>query len=243
MFEEFVRLILRGLAVVSCDRDIQVLGQHVAAQRAYLFKNVVRDNACVRALALGQGDGYRRVFGIRRLSTRPFGIGEQYIVAGFGRTILDFLHHIAQINGPADVNSDYNLLQVIGTSEKQTGFHLKFAVVAGEAAGLSAAVRTLQLADDRPGRQTVGSKPLCIEDHTDLAGLPADDRRFRDVVELLERVFQFARISPQTIGVIVLSPKRQGHDGDVVDGADLDDRLRDAGRDAIKIRVELVVGL
>ena len=106
------------------------------------------------------------------------------------------------------MNSNYNLLQVIGTSEKQARFHLKFAVVAGETASLSAAVRTLQLANHCSWRETVGSEPLCIQNHTNLAGLAADDRRFRNIVEFLERVFQLARDSPQTIGIVILSPKR-----------------------------------
>ena len=71
VFEEFVRLVLRGLAVVSCDRDIQVRRQHVAAQYGNLFENILRDDAGVRAFALGESDGYRRIFGIRRLAGGP----------------------------------------------------------------------------------------------------------------------------------------------------------------------------
>src|SRR5450755_158300 len=189
MFEEFVGLVVCRLAIVSCDCDIQVLWEHVTAQIADLFENVVRDHACVCALALSQSDGYSGIFSIGGLSTHSLRICKQHIAVWLGPAILDFLHHIAQINRTATVNSDYNLLQVVGTSKKQTRFHLKLAVVTGETANLFVSVRALQLTDDGSGRETIGGESLCIQDHANLTRLPADDRRLRNVIEFLERVF------------------------------------------------------
>ena len=76
-----------------------------------------------------------------------------------------------------------------------------------------------------------------------LPRLPADDRGFGNVVQLLERVFQFSRDAPQLVSVVVLAPQRQSQDRHVINRAHLDDRLRDSRRDAVEVRVELVVGL
>jgi len=82
-------------------------------------------------------------------------LGKQYVAVRLRWPVFDFLRHVAQIDRPATVDSDHDLLQILGTSEEQSGFHLKLAIVAREAAGLSARVRGLQLTDNRSRRKPI----------------------------------------------------------------------------------------
>jgi hypothetical protein len=56
-------------------------------------------------------------------------------------------------------------------------------------------------------------------------------------------VLHLSRDGAKLIAVVVLAPQRQGQDRDIVDGAGLDERLRDSRRHAIEVRVELAVDL
>jgi CheY-like chemotaxis protein len=57
----------------------------------------------------------------------------------------------------------------------------------------------LELIRDCRQSEAIGSQPLCIQNHPYLARLSADDRSFGNIIELLERVFQFACDAPQMV--------------------------------------------
>ena len=66
---------------------------------------------------------------------------------------------------------------------------------------------------------------------------------FRDVGNLLDVVLNLIGDGAQLVAVVVLAPQRHGQDRHIVDGARLDDRLRNSRRHAIEVRVELAVDL
>src|SRR5579862_5788875 len=141
------------------------------------------------------------------------------------------------------MNSYDDLLQIVGASKEKSRLYLELTVVAHVTAGLPPNIRSLQLTDERSRCESVGCKTLGVEHNPQLSRLAADNGSLGNIVQLLQRVFQFARNTAQLIGVIVLAPQRERHDGDVVDGASLYERLRNTGRNTIKIGVQLVVRL
>ena len=111
---------------------------------------------------------------------------------GLRRAVFDLFGDVAQIDGPSRVNADHNLLKLFLPGEEIAGFDLQFAVVAGKAAGLAARIRGAELHDDGAGSEPVRGKPLGVENHAQLPRLPADDRGFGNVVQLLQGMLQLS---------------------------------------------------
>ena len=243
MLEQFVGLILGRLTVVASHRDVQVRGEHVPAQRFDPPQRLFRNDRRIRARTLGQGDRHCGIFHCCRLPACIACFSKHHVVVWFGWTVLQLFSHIPQVDWPPGVYPHDYLLQVFNSSKERARFDLKFTVVAGEAAGQPASICVPQLCGDCARCQTVGGQTLRVEHHPQLPRLPADDRRLRDVIELLERVLQLAGNSPQAVRVVILSPQRERQDGHVVNRADLDDGLGNPGRNAVEVGVKLVVGL
>ncbi len=130
---------------------------------------------------------------------------------------------------------DDNLLQIGRRPQESARLHRKLLVVAGEAAGIAARIRALQLRHHCARGHAVRRQLLGVERHPHLPRQAADDLRLRNIVQLLELVLQLARDLPELIRVVVLAPQRQRHDRHIVDGAHLDERLRHSRRNAIEV--------
>ena len=127
--EQFVRFLLRGLAVVARDRDLHVVREEPPARLADLFEHLVRDDDGVLALALGHGDRHGRA--ARRLSLlclpravverlaelRRRAGAEEDVVGGFLRAVLDAAK-VAQVNGTVVEDADHDAAHVIGALEE-----------------------------------------------------------------------------------------------------------------------------
>ena len=102
-------------------------------------------------------------FRICRASGCSLRVGEQHVAVGFCRPVFDFVHHVAQIYGPARVNSHHDLLQVLRAGEEVAGLDLEFLIVAGKTAGLRARIGGPELRDNRTRRESICGKALGIE--------------------------------------------------------------------------------
>ena len=179
MLQQFVGLVLCGLAVVARDRDVQIIGQHIPVQRVDPFQHTFRNGCRVRAFALGQCDRDCGIICSGCLARTTAGVGEQDIVVRLGRAVLQLLHNIAQIDRTARVDSNDDLLQILRTREEFPCFDLELAVIARKTSRLSTAVRGLELIRDCRRRETIGGQPLRIQNHSYLTGLSADNHAFR----------------------------------------------------------------
>ena len=141
---------------------------------------------------------------------------KHHIVGRLRWTVFQSLHHIAQIHRTPGVHPDHHQLQFLGVGKELPRLDLKFAVIAGKTARLSALVRRLQLQRNCPRCQPVGRKLLSLEYHAHRARLPADDGGLGNVVELLDGVLEFSRRLPQPVRVVVRPPKCQRQNGHVV---------------------------
>ena len=141
------------------------------------------------------------------------------------------------------MNADDHLLQFVRAREEIAGFDLEFLVLARKISRLRARVRAAELRHNSAGRESIGREPLRIEHHAHLARLPADDRGLGNVVQLLQRIFELGCDPPQLVCVVILAPERERENRHVVDRSHLDNRLRNSLRNAVKVRIQLVVGL
>ena len=67
VLEQFVGLILGGLAVVAGDGDVQVWGDRYPRSSFTSWQQLFGDHGGVRAFALGKGDRHRRSIRLRQL--------------------------------------------------------------------------------------------------------------------------------------------------------------------------------
>ena len=243
MLEQFIGLVLGCLSIIPRDTDVQVLWQGIATQRINLAERALSYQRRIRAFALRQRNSHRRKFWIRSASRRSFRACKQYVVLWLTWAVLDLLDNVAQVDRPCRVDSHNNLPQFLRAHEKISGFDSKFLVVVREGSSLRALVRAAQLHEHGARRQTVSREPLCVQDHAQFAALPADDGGLGNIVQLLQRRVQFSCNLSQPVGVVLLAPKRQRQNRHVVDGARLDNWLRNTLRNAVKVGIKLVVRL
>src|SRR5450631_1225399 len=93
------------------------------------------------------------------------------------------------------------------------------------------------------GRNAVGVEFLGGEYDAHCTWKAADNRRFRYIRGLLDRVLHLGSDGTQLIAVVMLTPKGQGQDWDIIDRTSLDDRLRNSRRHPVEVRVELAIDL
>ncbi len=225
MLQQLVGLIFGGLAIVASDGDIEIGRQQVSAQIRDFLLCRFADHGRVGAFALGQRDGHGREVAAGRGFGSAGSIGVEHVVLRLGGTIHDLRSHVAQVNRLALRNSDDHLLQVFRAAEEASGFDLKLLVVLGKASGCAARVGLLQLRGNRSGGHAISRQPLRVQHHSHLPRQPADDLGLRDIVNLLELVVELAGNLAKLVAAVMLAPQGERHDGHIVDGADLDQRL------------------
>src|SRR6266581_2282185 len=93
------------------------------------------------------------------------------------------------------------------------------------------------------GRNAVGIELTGAEHHTHRSRKAANNSRFRYIGNLLEVLLHFGCDRAKLVAVVMLAPQCQSKDRDVIDGAGLDERLRDSRGHAIEGRVELAIDL
>src|ERR1035438_5939759 len=163
MFEKFVGFVLRGLAIVARDRDVQITRKDITAQSVDFVQHTLRNVCGVRTFALGKRDCYCGIFRARCLSWATTSIGKHDIGGCFGGAVLKLLRYVTQVDGTFGVNPDHDLTQVFETRKKSACFDLQLAIVASKPAGLAAAFRVLELPNDCARCKAVGREPLSVE--------------------------------------------------------------------------------
>src|SRR5579872_6621718 len=135
------------------------------------------------------------------------------------------------------VNSHHYRIQVFCAGKKVSSLYLKFVVIVGKVTRPVANIGCLQLIDNLARRKPVTGQLARIQNHSDGARLAADDAGLRYVITLLDGVLQLPRYQAKSVGIVFRAPERQRQDGNIVDGLDFDNGLRDAGWNLVKIRI------
>ena len=87
----------------------------------------------------------------------------------------------------------------------------------------------------------VGRHFGAVEDDPDLPPLSPDDLYFRDIDHLFDLIVDLGRNPPEHEMVIAITRERQRQDGDIVDGAGLDEGLACARRDQVEVGEHLLI--
>src|SRR5205823_9307315 len=123
--------------------------------RGEFLQNSLGNDRRVSAFPLGERDSNRGMFRADRLPRTAASTRIHHIAVRLGGAVFQLLNHIAQVDRPAGVDSDYHLLQVFGSREEPPGLDLELAVIAGKAAHVTATVRALELTHHYPWREAI----------------------------------------------------------------------------------------
>ena len=87
----------------------------------------------------------------------------------------------------------------------------------------------------------IGRHPIFIQHHPNLPALPADDLDFGDIADFLDFIMNLGGDPPQHKRTFPFAPEGEGQNGDIVDGARLDQRRTGSGWDQVKIGEHLLI--
>ncbi len=244
MPEQLVGLLLGGLAVVACHRDLDIPWNDRAAGVFEAGQHALGNMRSVRALALGhgEGDGGRYSPG-RRLDREPFfggrrSLAEKDVLIGFGRPVRH-LGHVPHVHRPALVDPQYHRRYLFAGVQQSTGVHDDLTIARRSAARIRRLIGCQQNVHD-PGRvDPVGRQPHGIEAHLQPARLAADQLGDGCVRLAFDEGFGLCRHPSQGVMVQVFTPEGERQDGHVVDVTRLDQRRCDAAGDAVHVGHEL----
>jgi len=248
VIEQLVGLLFRRLPVVSGHGDVDVRGDEAASERVDLGQGLADDDAGIGALFLGDGNRHGLVLpggAPRDAPARARGAeAHEDVVARFLGAVPEG-RDIPQVDGPAVVRGHDHAGRVVDASQQASRVDEGLAVARGVAAGGQGDVGLAQGVHDLEGRDVVCLEPGRIEDHPGLAALAPDDGEFGHVLVLLDLRAELQGHPPELVArdAGALAPEGEREDGHVVDGAGLDHRLGDAGRDPVVVGHELVVEL
>ena len=130
---------------------------------------------------------------------------------------------------------------VIGIPEKTVEVDGERLVVLGDHSRIRLAVFHLQRILQARSADAVSGQSRRIRLHEHGAPLASDELRGGYVGNLLQIVPEFCGGAPDLVSIQLVAPQRKRQKRDVVDGTRLDQRLRSARRNQVKIREHLLI--
>jgi hypothetical protein len=234
--QQLVGFFRGGRAVVARDGDADIGRDERALEAINPGQHGADDIDRVRARPLGHAEGDGRLLAGRTGAA----LAEQHVVGRFVCAVDD-RRDVPKINRPPLGHADDRRADIARIAEEGAGLQQRFPVGGGLRAGVGLGVGLLQHRHEVPGAEIAGGELLGIQHHAHGAVLAADQRRFGHEGNLLHRVIHL-RSEPAQRGVIVArAVEGEGEDRHVVDRAGLDERRGDAERDAVEVRLQLLV--
>ena len=233
MEKQLVGFFRGRLAVVTRHGDPHIAGKNTTAHLIHLAHHGIHHVHRIGPGLLGHAQGDRRLDPLPPLGLKH--VGPRFLGS------VDNLRHIAQINRPSLVNPHHHLSGLGRAGDESAGLDENRAVFGGDRPRPRLPVALLQHRHNACGRHPAGRQAHRIEEHTDLPTQPADHTRLRHQGNLLHRILQFRRQPPQFHRILPRTMQSQGQNGHVIDGPRLDQRRRHPVRDAVEIRLQLLV--
>ena len=229
--QQLVGFLGGGLAVVSSDGDPHIARDDGALEQLDFAQHI-----------LGDGDGVRT--GPLRDGERDGGLlngtaAEEDVV----RRLLRAVQHVgdfAEVNGLPAEHAHHHVAHVLRALQECACLDDDGLVARREFAGAILAVRLPQHRHEAGGGEVARSEFRGVEQHADFAARAADERGFRHERHLLHRVVHLRHEPAQGQVVVARAVKREREDGHVVNAPGLDERPRDAVRDAVEVRAQLL---
>ena len=210
MFQQFVRLGLGRIAIIARGRDRYIRWDGYSLHLVNTLEHGIGNICGIGSLALRHGNGHGRILAGCLMRCRAgVGCSKEHIVGRVGGAIHNAVRHIAQIDGATMVNRDHNRLKVFAAGKQIARIDADLAVVLSKAPGLYACIGSLQMPNDSHGRQTISVQLGCTEHNAHGARKSANDRRLRDIVNLLNTMLYLVRNGAKLIAVVVFPPQSE----------------------------------
>ena len=231
--EKLVAFLGGGVTVVAGDGEVDVGGQQRAAQGVGFGEDLFDDGDGVGTGALGDadGDGGLGVAGARTV---------QHVVGRLGCGVSD-RGDVTQVNRFSAEDAEHDRTDVVGVVEELAGFEKDFPVGKRTRAGGKLAVGCLERRGDLGDGEVARREGGGIEFDAQSAAGSADERGLGDERDGFDGVLDLRGEAAEREVVERAAVQGKREDGDVVDGARLDQGSADAGRDAVEVGLEFLV--
>ena len=230
--QQFVRFFLGRVAVVAGDGHLHVRRDYAAAQGFQAMEDILADADRVGSFAFGDGNRYGW--------EETFAVGKTDVLQGLFAAVGD-LGYIVDENRLLIGDTGDHVANIVGGAEELAGFQKILPVAAGERARRHPSIGQAEGSGDLQWRKVVRIQAGRIESDLNFAALAADQRHGRDIRRLLDRIIHLRGDAAQLDVAVALAPKGERQDRHIVNRARLDERERCAGRNQIKIRVQLLI--
>ena len=234
MQQQLVGFLGRGLAVIPGHADAQIGRNELTFERFDLTQHGMTDIDGVGPGALGDGQGDGRLLAA---AVAKEGIGRR-----IGAAVGD-RGHIAHEDRPPGLGAQHHRAHILGVAQEITDLDQHRLVAVDQPPGLVGAIGRRQGVDDIRAGETPGGELLRVELHPELTVGATDDARLSDLGHALDRRLDLHRDPAQGQVIVVGAVQGQGQDRHIVDGARLDQGWGDAGRNAVKIGLKLLIQL
>ena len=183
---------------------------------------------------LGHGQGHR---GLRVAAAAT---AEQYVGLRLLRAVAD-PRHLVQVDRPAVVHANHDAAGLGRRGEEGAGLHGDLRVPAAQHAGVRLLVGGAQPLGQVGRAQTPGTERQRVELHPQLPPGATDEPGLGHLEDGLDGVVHLGGQAAQGEVVVGFRVEGEGEDGHVVDAVRLDERSRDAVRDAVEVGLQLLV--
>ena len=151
--------------------------------------------------------------------------------------------NIAQINRFATEHAHDHVAHILRAGQKCAGFHHDFLVVAGQFTGGELTIRLLQHRNQTGGTEVARSQSGRVKQHAHLPLRAADKGGFGHLRHLLYSVIHLRNKPSQGEMIVTRAVERERQNRHVVNGPRLDERRRNAVRDFVEVRLQLLIQL
>ncbi|MPL73164.1 hypothetical protein SDC9_18957 [bioreactor metagenome] len=237
--QELVRLLVRGLAIVAGDLHLDRRRDQRAFKLVHTFEDLLAHHHGIRPGTLRDRHRHRRAAVERAVLAGDIGHDVVRGVADIGD-----LRHVGHIDRARVASGQQKPRDLGRRGQRLAGDEVDLFALVAQLAGVEGAVCLLDLVRQLLQRDAIHRKLLGIGLDPDRLGRLADDIGQTDIVDLRHLGLQLARDAGQVVRADLLAGlarEGQRHDRHVVDATADDDRLVDAGGDAVHVRLDLLV--
>ena len=233
MEQQLVGFLRCCFRIVACDGYLHVCGNYGSFERLHFPEHVMGDRDRIGAGALGDAQRHRCLLGRGVVTVED-------VIGGFFRAI-HHIGHVLQINRSAAVNTDHDIAHVVRILQESAGLHRHLAVFASQSTRRGLPVGLLDDRDQPRRTEIARSEPGRVDQDAQLPPRAADQLGFGDLLDLLHRVVDLRRQTSKRQVIVSGAVECKRQNRHVVDGAQLNKRLRSAVRDAVKVRLQFLV--
>ena len=238
--QQLVGFLRRRLAIVAGNAHREICRNDLALQSLHLRQHLFRHRDRVRSRPFGNAQGHGGFLThmtLARRTCRP--MAKEHVLRRFLTAIHD-LRHLTQIHRAPTEHTHDHIAHILRRLEKRTRLHQHLGIPGRQTARTKLPVRLLQHRHEADRTQIARRQLHRIEHDPNLPPRATNEMRFRHQRHSLHFLLHLRRKTPQHEMIVARTVKGQRQDRHIVDRLRFDHWPRDAHRDAIKIRPQLL---